>query len=185
MDANGMAVSLTSTINLLFGSSLMEPTTGIIFNNEMDDFSSPGFNNTFGLPPSPANFIVPGKRPQSSSCPVVVERDLKLEMALGGSGGSRITTGVASVLINMQDYNMDPLEAIVAKRFHHQLHPDVLLVEEGTKVEEVDVLRFKGHHVQTLEHGWFMSIVNGCRRMPDGSMLAAADPRKGGEASGC
>jgi len=184
MDASGMAVSLTGTVNLLFGSKLMEPKTGIILNNEMDDFSSPGFNNSFGLPPSPANFIVPGKRPQSSSCPIVVERDLQVELALGGSGGSRITTGVASVLISMQDYDMDPLEAIVAKRFHHQLYPDVLLVEEGFNPAKVDALKQKGHNVETLEHGWFMSIVNACRRMADGTLLAASDPRKGGQASG-
>ncbi|KAG0253204.1 hypothetical protein DFQ27_007614, partial [Actinomortierella ambigua] len=94
VDQDNMAVALTSTVNLLFGSHLLDPKTGVILNDEMDDFSIPGRSNAFGLYPSPFNYPAPGKRPLSSCVPTIVERDGQFELALGGSGGSRITTAV-------------------------------------------------------------------------------------------
>ncbi|KAF9970083.1 hypothetical protein BGZ65_011406, partial [Modicella reniformis] len=94
VDNASMAVALTSTVNLIFGSKLMDPKTGIILNDEMDDFSIPGTPNSFGLYPSPFNYPEPGKRPLSSCVPTIVERDGAFELALGGSGGSRILTAV-------------------------------------------------------------------------------------------
>lgn len=97
VDRDDMAVALTSTVNLIFGSKLMDPKTGVILNDEMDDFSIPGTPNYFGLKPSPFNYPEPGKRPLSSCVPTIVERDSKFELALGGSGGSRILTSVLQV----------------------------------------------------------------------------------------
>lgn len=97
VDKDDMAVALTSTVNLLFGSKLLDPKTGVILNDEMDDFSIPGRANAFGLQPSPYNYPAPGKRPLSSCVPTIVEKDGKFEMSLGGSGGSRILTAVLLV----------------------------------------------------------------------------------------
>ncbi|KAI8970606.1 gamma-glutamyltransferase [Pilobolus umbonatus] len=97
VDENDGAVTLTSTVNLSFGSHVMDPTTGVILNNEMDDFSIPGTPNMFGLFPSAYNYIEPGKRPLSSITPVIVETDSKFELALGGSGGSMIPTATLNV----------------------------------------------------------------------------------------
>lgn len=94
---NDMAVALTSSVNRAFGSKLLDPKTGIILNGVMDDFSIPGKPNTFGLQPSPYNFLEPGKRPLSSCVPTIIERDDEFELALGGSGGSKIVTAVLQV----------------------------------------------------------------------------------------
>ncbi|CAG8525070.1 2352_t:CDS:2, partial [Acaulospora colombiana] len=94
VDKSEMSVSFTSTVNLIWGAQVMDPITGIILNDEMNDFSIPGLPNAFGLWPSPYNFVAPGKRPLSSTVPTIVERDGKFELALGGSGGTRILTAV-------------------------------------------------------------------------------------------
>ncbi|ORZ08619.1 gamma-glutamyltransferase, partial [Absidia repens] len=97
IDENDGAVALTSTMNLLFGSRLMDPATGVIFNDQMDDFSIPGTPNMFGLSPSKNNYVAPGKRPLSSITPAIVEHDNSLELVLGGSGGSTILTSTLNV----------------------------------------------------------------------------------------
>lgn len=102
VDQQNMAVALTSTVNLVFGSKLLDPKTGIVLNDEMDDFSIPGTPNAFGLQPSPFNYPEPGKRPLSSCVPTIVERDGQFELSLGGSGGSRILTSVLQVSFFLQ-----------------------------------------------------------------------------------
>ncbi|KAJ9096809.1 hypothetical protein QFC21_005080 [Naganishia friedmannii] len=129
VDKWGGACSLTSTVNLIFGSRVMDPVTGIIMNDEQDDFSTPGKVNAFGLAPSPYNYPQPGKRPLSSTAATIVERpDGSLYTALGGSGGSRIFGAVAQVLLNLE-WGMDVSEAIEAPRLHDQLYPAIVTVE--------------------------------------------------------
>ncbi|KXS15091.1 gamma-glutamyltranspeptidase [Gonapodya prolifera JEL478] len=183
VDKEGYAVGLTATINLLFGAQIMDITSGVILNNEMDDFSSPTFNNSFRLPPSPSNFIVPGKRPMSSSAPVIVEHNMEVLACLGGSGGSRITTGVAQVLLNLLDYQMDPLSAVMDPRVHHQLFPDSVQVEWNFSPDSEEALRTKGHLVEPLDQLTFMSIVNTILRSENGMIYAVSDPRKRGLAA--
>ena len=104
----------------------MIPETGVIMNNQMNDFSIPNTKNAFGLIPSAANYIRPGKRPLSSMSPVIVELDDKLFLVVGGAGGSRIITAVAQSLWHALDHNMTATEAINAPRLHHQLIPDIV-----------------------------------------------------------
>ncbi len=99
-DKEGFVASATSTINLEWGCRLMEPITGIILNNEMDDFSIPNADNSFGLPPSEANYIAPGKRPLSSAAPTLVFNNGDLSIVIGGAGGSRIVTAIAQVSLS-------------------------------------------------------------------------------------
>lgn len=111
----------------------MGPETGIIYNNEMDDFSTPNTTNSFGVPASPANFIVPGKRPVSSMAPLVVVEDStrRVQQVLGASGGTRITTSIAQVSLLNLWFNENIKDAIDSPRIHSQLLPDQVIAEEG------------------------------------------------------
>ena len=129
VDAQRMAVSLTTTVNTGFGSRVVSPSTGIILNNQMDDFSTPGQPNVYGLPPSPSNYIVPGKKPFSSMSPLVVERDGQLSMVLGASGGPRIISAVLQTLLRVLAYGEEPFSAVAGPRVHHQLVPEMLYAE--------------------------------------------------------
>jgi gamma-glutamyltranspeptidase / glutathione hydrolase / leukotriene-C4 hydrolase len=124
LSEDGSAAALTSTVNLYFGSQVMDPETGIILNDQMDDFSTPGSPNAFGLAPSPYNYIQPNKRPQSSAVPIIMEKDSKVVIVSGASGGSRITTSTLQTLLNVLEFGMDVGSATAAPRFHHQLIPN-------------------------------------------------------------
>ncbi|KAI0241002.1 Glutathione hydrolase 1 proenzyme [Lamellibrachia satsuma] len=143
---DGGAVSVTSTINTYFGSKVLGRKTGIIFNNEMDDFSTPGSVNFYGVPASPSNFISPGKMPMSSTCPTLVLDDAgNVRLATGGAGGTRITTHTAWVTIQHLMFERSIKEATDAARIHHQLVPNILHVEPGiTKAERKGLMK-KGH----------------------------------------
>ncbi len=180
IDESGMAVAVTSTINLVFGAKLMDRTTGIILNNQMDDFSSPNITNAFGLPPSRNNFIAPGKRPLSSTVPSIVEEDGHVLMAIGASGGSFITTATAQVLINVLDRHMNIQEAISSPRLHHQLLPEKVFYEKRYPSEIISSLVQKHHQVQVVPG---LADVQGVMKFRNGIVHAGADARKGGKAA--
>ncbi len=127
VDQAGNAVSVTYTINGLFGAVVMAPGTGFLLNDEMDDFTvKRGVPNLFGLVQDKANFIEPGKRPLSSMAPTLVTRDGKVFLVLGSPGGSRIITITLEAALNIIDYGMEPRQAVDAPRLHHQWLPDEL-----------------------------------------------------------
>ena len=113
----GDAVSVTSTVNLLYGSKFMSPSTGILLNNQMDDFSYPGLTNAFGYPPSETNMVAPRKRPLSSMSPtIVVVSDNRVVAIVGASGGSKIITAVAQVVYRLLYMNQSVKDAVDARR---------------------------------------------------------------------
>jgi gamma-glutamyltranspeptidase/glutathione hydrolase len=130
VDHWGNAASVTYTLNDWFGAKVMVPTTGVLLNNEMDDFTvKPGVPNLYGLVQGATNAIAPGKRPLSSMSPTIVTQDGKPVLVLGTPGGSRIITAVLQTIINTIDYRMNVQEAVDAPRFHQQWLPDVTNVE--------------------------------------------------------
>nr|XP_034317079.1 glutathione hydrolase 1 proenzyme-like [Crassostrea gigas] len=181
---NGDAVSLTSTINLFFGSKVVGKRTGIIFNNEMDDFSTPNRVNSFGVPASAANFIKPGKRPLSSMCPsIVADSDGHVKLVVGASGGTRITTSTALLLlcyvsIETLWFKYGIKKAIDHKRLHHQLLPAYITVEEGFDPQVINGLRRIGHNITMSASAG--SIVQGILQLEEGKITANADYRKRG-----
>lgn len=184
VDVDDMAVALTSTVNLVFGSKLMDPKTGIILNDEMDDFSIPGTPNAFGLQPSPYNYPEPGKRPLSSCVPTIVERDGQFEMALGGSGGSRILTSVLQIMLNVYNHDLNIMEAIENPRVHHQLMPNLVDIESGFSSSAVKFLATRGHNVTVSDITLGKSEVQAVMRKADRVVYAASDSRKHGIAAG-
>src|SRR5580700_10356741 len=156
VDADGNAVSVTTTINDWFGSRVTAEGLGFLMNDEMDDFSAkPGVPNADGLIQGPANAIGPGKRPLSSMTPTIVVREGKTYLVLGSPGSSKIITTVANVLMGVVDYGMNVQEAVNAPRFHNQWLPDVLNVEQWFSPDTVRALEKMGYNVQVgvLESG--------------------------------
>src|SRR3984957_12535911 len=149
VDAEGTAVSVTTTINDWFGSRVTADGLGFLLNDEMDDFSAkPGVPNADGLIQGAANAIGPGKRPLSSMTPTIVVHDGKAVMVLGSPGSSKIITTVANVLMGVVDYGMNIQEAVNAPRFHNQWLPDVLNVEKWFSPDTLNGLRQMGYNVQ-------------------------------------
>ncbi|MGA2644215.1 MAG: gamma-glutamyltransferase [Candidatus Sulfotelmatobacter sp.] len=149
VDAEGNAVSVTTTINDWFGSRVTADGLGFLLNDEMDDFSAkPGAPNSDGLMQGVANAIGPGKRPLSSMTPTIVVHDGKTVLVLGSPGSSKIITTVANVLMGVVDYGMNVQEAVDAPRFHNQWLPDVLNVEQWFSPDTVKVLRKMGYNVE-------------------------------------
>ncbi|KAJ4715632.1 Gamma-glutamyltranspeptidase [Melia azedarach] len=135
IDKDRNAVAMTNTVNAYFGAQILSPSTGIILNNEMDDFSMPTNDcSTCHPPPAPANFIRPGKRPLSSMSPTIVLRDGKLKAVLGASGGANIIAGTTQVFLNHFIHRFEPLKAVMAPRFYHQWMPNIAYYENWTSV---------------------------------------------------
>jgi gamma-glutamyltranspeptidase/glutathione hydrolase len=147
VDAAGNAVAVTYTLNGLYGSGVTATGTGVLLNNEMDDFTSKvGVKNMFGLIQGEANAIAPGKRPLSSMTPTIVTRDGKLFLVTGSPGGPTIITTTLLVITNVIDHGMSLTAAVDAPRFHHQWQPDTISIEPNVApVTELEKLSAKGH----------------------------------------
>jgi gamma-glutamyltranspeptidase/glutathione hydrolase len=148
VDGEGNAVAVTYTLNGGYGNGITVPGLGFLLNNEMDDFASkPGSPNMFGLVQGEANAIAPGKRPLSSMTPTIVLKDGRLFMTAGAPGGSRISTAVAQVILNVLDFGMNVQDAVDAPRVHHQWQPDKLSLEHGISPDTVALLKGRGYEV--------------------------------------
>jgi len=183
VDAKGMAVALTTTLNDLFGSGVYLTSAGFFLNDEMDDFTSrPGVPNMYGLVQGEANAIQPGKRMLSAMSPtIVLDRRGRVLLVAGSRGGPRIITSTTQVVLNVIDYRMSLADAMSAPRLHHQALPDSLRLEEGGVTAAVsDSLRAMGY--ATLVGGW-VGNVNALMRVP-GGFEGVADPRGRGRAMG-
>ncbi|KIY53111.1 gamma-glutamyltranspeptidase [Fistulina hepatica ATCC 64428] len=183
IDKNGMSVSVTSTINFVFGSQVLDPITGIIFNDEMDDFSVPGVPNGFGLWPSPYNYPEAGKRSLSSTAASIIDnQDGSFYASIGGSGGSRIFGSIFQVLMNLE-WDLDISKAIEYGRVHDQLYPLTMEVDDTYPADIIDGLRALGHNV-TVEHVTRVAAaIQGIVKVDD-VIYAASDSRKNGIAAG-
>ncbi len=149
MDAEGNAVSVTTTLNGAFGSRVTVPGLGFLLNDEMDDFASKqGVPNMFGLIQGPANSIAPGKRPLSSMTPTIVLKDGRVRYVLGSPGGSRIITTVANIFLSAAEEGLNIQSAVDAPRFHHQYLPDIVYVEPGFEPATLTNLRQRGYTVK-------------------------------------
>lgn len=174
-DVSGMGFSLTTTVNLFFGSRLMVPETGVIMNDEMNDFSIPNIPNVFGYYPSPSNYVRPRKRPLTSISPLMIEHDNEtLHSVLGASGGSRIITTTIQNAIHILDGGMTVTEAFRQLRLHDQLLPNIVVFEEDYDAEMVKFMVGRGHNVTWGTAG---SSAQGLR-IVEGHFEAAGEPRQ-------
>jgi gamma-glutamyltranspeptidase / glutathione hydrolase len=180
VDSSGNAVSNTYTLNFPYGVGLVAEGTGVLLNNELDDFTAaPGASNAFGLVGFEANLPGPGKRPLSSMSPTIVLKDGKPVLVTGTPGGSRIISAVLQIVVDVLDYKMDVAAAVAAPRVHHQWMPDVVRVERGFSPETLDALRQKGHEVS---EPLGQTSANSIAVTPNG-LLGAPDPRTRGAAA--
>ena len=182
VDKDGNAVSNTYTLNFPYGVGLVAEGTGVLLNNELDDFTAaPGASNAFGLVGFDANLPGPGKRPLSSMSPTIVLRDGKPVLVTGSPGGSRIISTVLQVTVNVLDYHMDVAAAVSTPRLHNQWLPDEVRVERGFPDDVLAALRAKGHHiVEPMGQTSANSIA-----VTANGLLGAPDPRtRGAEAAG-
>jgi gamma-glutamyltranspeptidase/glutathione hydrolase len=189
IDGAGNAAALTTTINLGFGAKLVAGSTGVLLNNEMDDFAAkPGTANAFGLVGSEANAVAPGKRPLSSMSPTLAIGPDGSVICAGGSGGPTIVTGTVQALVNVIDFKMDPQAAVAAPRVHAQYLPDHLTVEREVPKDVRDGLMRRGHKLQTAG-GSGEGAVQVAARAPRSEkdpgkgawvVSAGSDPRKDG-----
>lgn len=206
VDSDRNAVSMTTTVNYAFGGGVLSPRTGIVLNNEMDDFSIPTDISPDKLPPAPTNFIAPNKRPLSSMTPIIVLKDDQLVGVLGGSGGLDIIPAVVQVFINHFILGMEPLAAVQSARVYHRLIPNIVSYENWTVVdgehielseEKKHFLRDRGHQLKAKAGGAICQLVvqnlnnaaNSGRKMGNdnvirGELTAVSDPRKGGWPAG-
>jgi gamma-glutamyltranspeptidase/glutathione hydrolase len=177
VDRDGNAVANTYTLNFSYGVGLVAEGTGVLLNNEMDDFSAkPGAQNAYGLVGSEANSVAPGARPLSSMTPTLVFREGRLLLVTGSPGGSRIITTTLQIISNVIDHGMNLAEAVAAPRIHHQWQPDFLLTETGLSPDTLRLLEARGHKVRV---GSTSGSASSVLVVPHG-LEGAADPRQRG-----
>ena len=178
VDGDGNAVANTYTLNLPYGSGLVADGTGVLLNNELDDFAAkPGAANAYGLLGGDANAPGPMKRPLSSMSPTLVFKDGKLLMATGSPGGSTIISTVLQIILNVIDHGLNVAEAENAPRAHDQLWPDELRIERGMSPDTIRLLEAMGHKVVLRDA---MGSANTIVRTPDGELEGASDLRQRG-----
>ena len=183
MDKQGNMCAITATVNTTYGSGMTIAGTGIILNNEMDDFSAaPGKPNFFGLVGAEANAIAPEKRPLSSMTPTIVLQEGQPLMVLGSPGGPRIITAALQTILNKIDFGMDIQAAVSAPRIHHQWKPDMIFMEAEIPADVVDNLVAKGHRVYIGGVGATVEAIYIDREA--GLIFGGADPRSEGAAVG-
>lgn len=182
-DAEGNWVACTATVNTSFGSKVVIPGTGVVMNDEMDDFSiQHGVKNYFGLIGADANAVAPGKRPLSSMSPTLVFKDGRPVIALGAAGGPKIISQLVLELVEMLDFGMSPAWVLAQPRIHHQWFPNELMVEKALPQPLRDELSKRGHKLKELPTMGVSQIV---ALDPNGKgFVGAADPRAGGKAAG-
>lgn len=178
VDADGNAVSVTTTVNGAYGSKLYSNELGFFFNNEMDDFSAkPGTPNMFGLIGGKANKIEPEKRMLSSMTPTIVTKNGKLHMVLGSPGGSTIITTVLQTILNQTQFDMNMQDAVAKARFHHQWLPDEIMMEpNGFSQETILELKKMGYHISEREN-IILGKMDAILVKENGALEAGADPR--------
>jgi gamma-glutamyltranspeptidase/glutathione hydrolase len=182
-DAEGNWVACTATINTSFGSKVVVPGTGVVLNNQMDDFSiQPGVTNYFGLVGAEANAVAPGKRPLSSMSPTIVLKDDKPILSVGAAGGPTIISQTLLAIIYVIDFGMPIDIALAQPRFHQQWKPDELKIERAVGEEVIRQLRERGHEVVPVDLLGVAQAVgfDGVRN----GFAGAADPRGEGMAQG-
>lgn len=181
-DSKGWWVAITATVNTTFGSKVIVPGTGVVLNNEMDDFSAqPGAPNAFGLVGMENNSVAPGKRPLSSMSPtIVLDEAGEPLMTVGAAGGPKIITQVLLAIVGVVDAKLSLAEAIAQPRWHHQWRPDELSFEGATPLGDALPLQEKGHTIATLGSG---GVSQGVIREAGGKLTAVRDPRVPGKAA--
>ena len=182
-DAEGNWVAITATVNTTFGSKVIVPGTGVVLNNEMDDFSIyPGVPNAFGLIGAENNSVAPGKRPLSSMSPtIVLDPAGQPVLTAGAAGGPKIITQVVLAILRYIDFEKPLSDAVAEPRIHHQWRPDVVSYEEGFDGKVVEGLRKRGHALEMLDSGGRTQAIAAA---PDGKLIGVSDPRVPGKVAG-
>jgi len=184
-DAQGNWVAITATINTTFGSKVVVPGTGMVLNNEMDDFSAePGAPNAFGLVGAEANAVGPGKRPLSSMSPTLVLKDGEPILSLGAAGGPTIISQTLLAIIQVIDFGADPITALAQPRFHQQWRPDELVLERSVPEAIREELVRRGHRLKRVEALGATQAVGQRGRGAAAVFIGAHDPRVEGLADG-
>jgi gamma-glutamyltranspeptidase/glutathione hydrolase len=184
-DSAGNWVALTATVNTALGSKIIVPGTGVVLNNQMDDFSiQPGVPNAFGLVGAENNAVAPRKRPLSSMSPtILLDANGKPVLTVGAAGGPKIITEVVLTIVRWLDFQETLADAVAGPRFHHQWRPNCITAERGLPPELVEGLRQRGHALEEVtpaSAGRTQAIAVG----QGGQLIGVADPRGDGNAAG-
>jgi gamma-glutamyltranspeptidase/glutathione hydrolase len=182
-DSAGNWVAITATVNTGFGSKVIVPGTGVVLNNEMDDFSIyPGVPNAFGLVGAENNSVAPGKRPLSSMSPtIVLDSSGKPVLTIGAAGGPKIITQVVLAILRQIDQEQSLADAVDRPRIHHQWRPNVVTYEEGLDQSVVEGLRTRGHKLDGVTGAGRTQAI---AATDDGKLIGTSDPRGHGKALG-